>query len=119
MTKKMSAVKPDVKAGKVRPDTYQPKSNVIEDCKLVTKHEAAALLGISPETLKKYRLAEGSTLVEGVHYHTWNSRVIRYNAVLIADWGVNRNDPKAHQRAIEAYQASLLSSQPKRRRRRA
>lgn len=81
---------------------------------LVTKHEAAQILGISPETLKKYRLQPGSTLIEGVHYHIWNSRVIRYNPALIADWGLNRNNPTAHQRAIEAYLASLPSNQSKR-----
>lgn len=119
MTKKWNAVKRDAKADDVKTDTCQPEGIAVEDRKLVNKHEAAAILGISPETLKKYRLAEDSTLVEGVHYHTWNSRVIRYNAILIADWGLNRNDPQAHQRAIEAYQASLLCNQPKRRGRRA
>lgn len=84
---------------------------------LVNKHKAAAILGVSPETLKKYRLQEGSTLIEGLHYHIWNSRVVRYNAVLIADWGLNRNNPEAHQRTIDAYLASLPSNQRKRGRR--
>ena len=71
--------------------------------KLINKHEAAALLSISPATLKQYRLAKDSTLIEGIHYYRWNSRTIRYNAALIADWGLNRNDPSLHQRAIELY----------------
>ncbi len=82
--------------------------------RLVNKHEASDILGISPETLKKYRLQDGSTLIEGLHYHVWNSRVIRYNPFLIADWGVNRNNPTAHQRTIEAYLKALPSNQPKR-----
>jgi hypothetical protein len=77
----------------------------------VNKHEASAVLGISPETLKKYRLQANSTLLEGIHYHVWNKRVIRYNPDLLADWGVNRNNPQAHQKAIEAYLRSLLSNQ--------
>lgn len=80
--------------------------------RLVNKHDAAAILGICPATLNKYRLRKNSTLIEGIHYHVWNSRVVRYNPVLLADWGINRNNPKAHQRAIEAYQATLPSSQP-------
>lgn len=87
--------------------------------RLVDKHEAAALLGISPETLKKYRLRKDSTLVKGVHYHVWNRRVIRYNPVLLADWGIHRDNPAAHQRAIELYLASLACNQPKKRGRRA
>lgn len=87
--------------------------------RLVGKHEAAALLGVSPETLKKYRLRKDSTLIKGLHYHVWNSRVIRYNPVLLADWGVHRDNPAAHQQAIEAYLASLACNQPKKRGRRA
>ncbi len=87
--------------------------------RLVDKHEASGILGISPETLKKYRLQEGSTLIEGIHYHVWNSRVIRYNALLLADWGLHRNNPDAHQQAIEAYLAALPCNQPKKRGRKA
>ncbi len=85
--------------------------------KLVDKHQAAAILAISPETLKKYRLQPNSTLIEGVHYFVWNARVIRYNAELLADWGMNRANPGAHQKAIEAFLASLPANQPTRKRR--
>ncbi len=85
----------------------------------VNKHKAAEILGVSPETLKKYRLQPDSTLIEGVHYHAWNQRVIRYNPTLLADWARNRNNPKAHQKTIEAYLASLPANQPKKRGRRA
>ena len=86
--------------------------------RLVNKHEAAAILGISTETLKRYRLQANSPLIKGVHYFVWNSRVVRYNPVLIADWGMNRDNPCAHQKAIEAFLASLPSNQPKQRGRR-
>lgn len=99
--------------------TTAPAPTVASIPTLVTKHEAASLLGISPETLKKYRRQEGSTLIEGIHYHVWNSRVIRYNPQLIADWGLNRNNPAAHQHTIDAYLASLPSNQPKKRGRKA
>ncbi len=81
---------------------------------LVNKHEAAAILGISPETLKKYRLQEGSTLIPDVHYHVWNSRTIRYNPALLADWGLNRNSPEAHRQTIEIYLAAQPSNKRKR-----
>lgn len=95
------------------------QQNPLNCPRLVNKHEAAGILGISPETLKKYRLQEGSTLIEGIHYHVWNSRVIRYNALLLADWGLHRNNPDAHQQAIEAYLAALPCNQPKKRGRKA
>jgi hypothetical protein len=85
---------------------------------LVNKHKAAEILGVSPETLKKYRLQKDSTLIKGIHYYIWNPRVVKYNAALIADWGVNRDNPEAHQRTIEAFLASLPSNQPKKRGRR-
>ncbi|XGV98785.1 MAG: hypothetical protein ACAF41_07565 [Leptolyngbya sp. BL-A-14] len=100
-------------------DTSSTRYSVGEYSRLVNKHEASAVLGISPETLKKYRLQANSTLIEGIHYHVWNARVVKYNAALIADWGLNRNNPEAHKRAIEAYLASLPSNQPKKRGRRA
>lgn len=81
--------------------------------KLVNKHEAAKILGISPSTLKQYRLAENSTLIEGIHYHVWNQRTIRYNPDLMADWAINRSNPKAHQQMIEKYLSSLASKQPR------
>jgi tRNA(His) 5'-end guanylyltransferase len=52
-------------------------------------------------------------LIEGIHWVRMNSRCIRYNLELIKDWLHNRHDPAAHQRAIEIYQASLLSNQRK------
>lgn len=87
--------------------TLRPAAGV----RLVNKHEAADILGISPETLKKYRLQKDSPLLKGIHYHVWNARVVRYNADLLADWAVHRNDPASHQKAIEAYLSSLACNQ--------
>ncbi|MBD2122894.1 hypothetical protein [Trichocoleus sp. FACHB-262] len=93
------------------------QSNGYQTFGLVNKHEAARILGVSPETLKKYRLQPESSLIEGIHYHVWNPRTIRYNPNLIADWGLNRAHPEQHQKTIEAYIASLPSNQRKRGRR--
>ncbi len=100
-------------------DTAGLHPHQAQGLQLVNKHKAADLLGVSPETLKKYRLQKDSTLIEGIHYHVWNSRVVRYNAALLVDWGLNRNNPEAHQKTIAAYLAALPCNQPKKRGRRA
>jgi hypothetical protein len=82
----------------------------------LNKHTAAALLGISSHTLKSYRKLYWEY---GIHYQRYNSRTIRYNRELILDWVANRSSPECHQRAIEAYLASLPSNQPKTRGRKA
>lgn len=76
-----------------------------------SKQEAAQYLQLSGTTLKRYRLQ--GLLIEGIHWVRINSRCIRYNLDLIQDWLQNRHDPIAHQRAIEVYQANLLSNQKK------
>lgn len=98
-------------------NTLYSHSSAYQAFGLVNKHEAARILGVSPETLKKYRLQPDSSLIEGIHYHVWNPRTIRYNPNLIADWGLNRAHPEQHQKTIEAYIASLPSNQRKRGRR--
>lgn len=95
--------------------SIQVSAHQLRHIKLGTKHEAAAILGISPETLKRYRLQKNSPLIPGIHYFVWNSRTIRYNLDLIADWGLHRNDPIAHQQAIEQFLASLPVNQSKKR----
>ncbi|MEB3288921.1 MAG: hypothetical protein VKI82_03335 [Leptolyngbya sp.] len=86
---------------------------VIREYKFGTKHQAAALTGLSSETLKKYRLID-QTLLEGIHWVKLNSRTIRYNLTLLLDWMENRSDPAAHQQAIEQYLITKLSNQKKR-----
>lgn len=77
----------------------------------VSKHQAAKCLNFSSSTLKKYRLQ--GDWIEGIHWVRINSRCVRYNLELIKDWLSNRHDPAAHLRAIEQYQAGLLSNQGK------
>ncbi len=79
--------------------------------RFVGKGEAARCLNLSGATLKRYRLQ--GLLVEGIHWVRLNSRCIRYNLDLVQDWAQNRDDPAAHQRAIEIYRAGLLSNQKK------
>ena len=75
----------------------------------VNKRQASECLSLSGSTLKKYRL--NGEWIEGVHWVRINSRCVRYNLELIKDWLHNRDNPKAHMRAIETYQQSLLSNQ--------
>ena len=73
----------------------------------VNKRQISECLNLSGATLKKYRLQ--GDWIEGIHWVRINSRCIRYNLELIKDWLSNRNDLTAHQRAIAAYEATLLS----------
>lgn len=84
-----------------------------EDSQFITKKMFCRLTGLSGETLKRYRRT--GTWIEGIHWIKLNNRLICYNWPLIKDWFQNSHDPAAHQRAIEAYQASLLSNQPRQR----
>ncbi len=78
----------------------------------INKHSASALLDISVHTLKSYRILHWQS---GIHYQYLNSRTIRYNRELIIDWLANISYPEAHQRAIQAYLASLPSNQTRKR----
>ena len=80
----------------------------------VNKRKATECLNLSDSTLKRYR--RSGEWIEGLHWVRLNSRCIRYNLELLKDWLHNREDPAAHGRAIAAYQQTLLSNQPKRRR---
>lgn len=79
----------------------------------VKKRELSKLTGLSGDTLKKYRLS--GLLIEDIHWIRVNSKLVLYNVPLIMDWLQNISDPQAHRRAIEAYQATLLSSREKKR----
>ena len=78
----------------------------------VNKNVAAQILGISTHTLKLYRKRYWTL---GIHFQYLNSRTIRYHEGLLRDWFANISEPQVHQQAIEVYQASLLSNQPKKR----
>ncbi|MEL6385289.1 MAG: hypothetical protein AAFQ89_23055 [Cyanobacteria bacterium J06626_18] len=79
----------------------------------VNKRQVSECLSLSGSTLKKYRLS--GELIEGIHWVRINSRCVRYNLELLKDWLHNRGNPKAHMRAIETYQKSLLSNQKRKR----
>lgn len=97
----------------------QLETSGLDAVKLVNKHRAAEIIGVSPSTLKQYRRAENSTLIEGIHYHRWNTRTIRYNPDLLADWAINRKKPEAHQKTIERYLTGIVSRQSSKRGRKA
>ncbi len=84
----------------------------LPDGNWLNKHAAAKLLGISTHTLKTYRKKHW---IVGIHFQYLNSRTIRYHEGLLRDWFANVSYPQVHQKAIEAYLASLLSNQPKKR----
>ncbi|MEA5599044.1 hypothetical protein [Rivularia sp. UHCC 0363] len=89
-----------------------PQKIILQHYQLVNKQVAAEMTGLSPETLKKYRL-EG-ILEKDIYWVVINSRVIRYNISLILDWMQNKDsNPQAHIRAIENYLSSLPSAQKK------
>jgi hypothetical protein len=78
----------------------------------IDRQAACDLLQISVRTLARYR---SDYWYLGIHYVQPVQKIL-YNKELIEDWLVNRHDYAAHLRAIEAYQATLPSNQPKRRR---
>jgi hypothetical protein len=70
--------------------------------------EMCIQLGISPDTLKEWRVT--GLLPKGIYWVTLpNSDRIIWIGDLVRDWLVNGNSP-AHQRAISKYIASLPSS---------
>ncbi len=92
-----------------------PRLSKVSNSKIylwLNKHRAAQLLDISVHTLKSYRKLHW---LEGIHFQYLNTRTIRYNSLLITDWMANISSPEAHQRAIQAYLASLPSNQNQRR----
>lgn len=80
--------------------------------RFVDKHEALKILPLSESSL--YRLRKDGELIEGIHWQRLGKKVV-YNAILIQDYVANKHDPDAHIAAIEEYQRSLLSNQPKKR----
>lgn len=58
-----------------------------------------------------YRYRKLGLLQEGVHYFTLSYNKVLYNLDLILDWIANRQNPEAHERAIQNFLATLPSSQ--------
>ena len=85
---------------------------------LVSKSIVQRELGISPSSLKNWRLGRQlpsgeftpPRLVEGVHWLRVGPRKILYNLELIRDFLYNQENPDAHRLAIEAYLKSLPSA---------
>lgn len=68
--------------------------------------------GISKHSWKRYR--SSGSLPEGLYWFRLNSRVVLYCLPLVLDWLLNhKNDPIAHQPAIENFQDMLLLNQSK------
>lgn len=72
-----------------------------------------ALLGVSESTLKFWRLGYNGRppkLIEGVHWVKAGERNTLFHKALMMDYLANLANPERHQRAIDAYLASLASS---------
>lgn len=82
-----------------------------QTAEFVDKWGASQLTGISPETLKKYRLS--GLLIEDIHWVRINSKALRYNARLLIDWLRNQGNPRAHQLVVENYLAANPSNERK------
>lgn len=74
----------------------------------LSKADAAALIGLSPHTLRRYR--ERGSWKEGIHYSKLSQNTVVYNERLVLDWVANRNNPDAHKRAIERYLVELSAN---------
>ena len=85
---------------------------------IVPKTVISRELGISGSTLKNWRLGRVNSdgtrtlpkLVENIHWFAIGQRKILYNFELIRDYVHNIKQPQLHERAIDAYLASLPSS---------
>jgi len=82
--------------------------------KFATSAETAQIFSISRSTLKKWRLGLNQTpacLQEGIHWIRLDGGDVRFNVSLMEDFYSNKSNPGAHEKAIENYLRSLLSSQ--------
>lgn len=81
--------------------------------------QAAKLIGLSPSSLKNYRLKQ-KALIEGIHWVYTNSshRAILYNVELLSDWIATRANPEEHLRTIETYLAAQSNRRSQRRKKR-
>jgi hypothetical protein len=70
------------------------------------------------KTLDRWRVASGSTLIDGIHWQHDGGEIV-HHAELLKDWYRHRGNPGAHQRAIDNFLTSLPGNQPKKRGRKA
>ncbi|MBD1913607.1 MULTISPECIES: helix-turn-helix domain-containing protein [unclassified Leptolyngbya] len=73
--------------------------------RFIKTKQAAALAGVSRETLKRLRL-EGE-LIEGVHWRRLGSRVVLFDQDLFEHWLATRNCPELHEARIDEYLKNL------------
>ena len=81
------------------------------------KHRAAKVSGLSPLTLRDWRLS--GRIQENIHWVRIAKTKVLYNIPLLGDFISNIGDSHAHHQAVDSYLASLPSNQPKARGRRA
>lgn len=75
----------------------------LEDSDLISGADVRALLGsISTRTLDRYRAKHWHC---GIHFVQPVQRIL-YVKPMILDWLINRKEPMAHQRAMEAWLAA-------------
>ena len=91
----------------------------------IDKHDAAKIVCKHWKTLDRWRVAEGSSLIEGIHWQHDGGEIV-YHAELLKDWYRNRSNPVAHYRANTAWSEASehftrdsYSNQPKKRGRKA
>lgn len=86
----------------------------MQNMKYLTASEMTERFSVPPGTLKQWRIGCNGVkpvLIEGIHWFRPGRRSVLFNATLVEDWLANRHNPEAHQKAIEAYRASLPSHQ--------
>nr|WP_290226367.1 hypothetical protein [Trichocoleus desertorum] len=91
-----------------------PKAKSLEPLFVLNPQRAAALLDISTDTLDRYRIDSQIGWIQGVHWFQLPRGGYRYNKEMLEDWLANLHDPETHQRAVEHFRASLLSSRGRR-----
>jgi hypothetical protein len=84
----------------------------------VDKHDAAKIVCKHWKTLDRWRSAQDSTLIEGLHWQHDGGEIV-YHAELLKDWYRHRGDPETHLKTIANFTAKLPSNQPKKRAHRA
>ncbi len=79
----------------------------------VTTDQCAAMLGVSADTLKTWRLGKGRIpprLTQGAHWSNPTGRQVLFHRALMIDFVANSHRPELHQKAVVAFLADLPSS---------
>lgn len=73
-----------------------------------SKREAAKVTGLSPLTLRDWRLS--GKLIENVHWVRVSATCVLYNLELLSNLIANKAAPEIHQAAINEFLASVTSA---------